>query len=170
MLYILLPSFNLCYVNWYSLYSIRFQILLIWKYFMPALPDVLHWTLRDIKSPPISSTRLGIPGDLSNVVVWIVSNSPLLFKSSNPCTNLVTLPSALFTMSITVTFLFYKYLQFYYYHYYSLHIFTGVWVTARLLKSPGLFTVFWPFSITRSIGWTPLVRQLPSSPVPLVIL
>ena len=25
--------------------------------------------------------------------------------------------------------------------------FTGVWVTASLLKSPGLFSVFWPFSI-----------------------
>ena len=24
--------------------------------------------------------------------------------------------------------------------------FTGVWVTASLLKSPGLFSVFWPFS------------------------
>ena len=45
----------------------------------------------------------------------------------------------------------------YYYYYYSpiraFHIsvsrwfFTGVWVTASLLKSPGLFLVFWPFSI-----------------------
>ena len=25
--------------------------------------------------------------------------------------------------------------------------FTGVWVTANLLNSPGLFSVFWPFSI-----------------------
>ena len=25
--------------------------------------------------------------------------------------------------------------------------FTGVWVTASLLKSPGLFSVFWPFSV-----------------------
>ena len=44
---------------------------------------------------------------------------------------------------------------YYYYYYYSLirvfHIrvslITGVWVTASLLKSPGLFSVFWPFSI-----------------------
>ena len=44
-----------------------------------------------------------------------------------------------------------------YYYYYLLlwvfHIsvswwfFTGVWVTESLLKSPGLFSVFWPFSI-----------------------
>ena len=47
-----------------------------------------------------------------------------------------------------------------YCYYYSLirgfHIsvsrwfFTGVWVTASLLKSPGLFLVFWPFSIMLS--------------------
>ena len=70
----------------------------------------------------------------------------------------------------------------YYFHfyYYSLiiafHIsrsrwfFTGVWVTASLLKSPGLFLVFWPFSIVLSFGWSPLVCQLPSPPVPFVIL
>ena len=71
-------------------------------------------------------------------------------------------------------------LNIYYYYYYSLirafHIsvsrwfFTGVWVIASLLKSPGLFSVFWPFSIMLSFGWSPLVRQLPNPPVPLVIL
>ena len=30
--------------------------------------------------------------------------------------------------------------------------FTGVWVTASLLKSPGLFSVFWPFSVMLSFG------------------
>ena len=48
--------------------------------------------------------------------------------------------------------------------------FTGVWVTVSLFKSPGLFLVFWPFSIMLSFGWSPLVHQLPSPPVPLVIL
>ena len=48
--------------------------------------------------------------------------------------------------------------------------FTGVWVTASLLKFPGLFFVFWPFSTMLSFGWSPLVRQLPSPLVPLVIL
>ena len=48
--------------------------------------------------------------------------------------------------------------------------FTGVLVTASLLKSPGLFLVFWPSSIMLSFGWSPLVRQLPSPLVPLVIL
>ena len=35
-------------------------------------------------------------------------------------------------------------------------------------RSPGLFLVFWPFSIMLSFGWSPLVRQLPSPQVPLV--
>ena len=68
---------------------------------------------------------------------------------------------------------------YYYYDYYSLirafHIsnsrwfFTEVWVTASLLKSPGLFLVFWQFSTMLSFGWSPLVRQPPSPLVPLVI-
>ena len=65
--------------------------------------------------------------------------------------------------------------SYYYYHYYyhigvSRWFFTGGWVTASPLKSPGLFSVFWPFSIMQSFGWSPPVRQLPSPPVPFVIL
>ena len=66
------------------------------------------------------------------------------------------------------------------YHYYSLirtfyisvsrWFFTGVWVTASLLKFPGLFLVFWPFSIMLSFGCSPLVRQLLSPSVPLIVL
>ena len=43
-------------------------------------------------------------------------------------------------------------------------------MTASLLKSPELFSVIWPFSIILSFGLPPLVRQLPSPPVPLLIL
>ena len=62
------------------------------------------------------------------------------------------------------------YFSYYYYYYYSFCTcsYTGVWVTASLLKSPGLFSGFWPISIMLSFGWSPLVRQLPSPPVPLV--
>ena len=66
-----------------------------------------------------------------------------------------------------------------YYHYYYLlirgfHIsiswwsFTGDWVTASLLKSPGLFLVFWSFSIMLLFGWSPLGCQLPNSPGPSI--
>ena len=67
--------------------------------------------------------------------------------------------------------LYYYFYGYYYYYYYYLlirvfHIsvswrsFTGVWVIASLLKSPGLFSVFWPFSVILLFGWSPLVRQL----------
>ena len=46
--------------------------------------------------------------------------------------------------------------------------FNGDWVTASPLKSPGLLSVFWPFSIMLSFGWSPLSRQLPNLPGPLV--
>ena len=48
--------------------------------------------------------------------------------------------------------------------------FTEVWVIPSLLKCPGLFSVFWPFSVMLSFGWSPIVRQLPSPPVPWIIL
>ena len=48
--------------------------------------------------------------------------------------------------------------------------FTGDWVTASLLKSPGLFSVFWPFSIMLLFGWSQLGRQLLNPPGPLIVL
>ncbi len=39
---------------------------------------------------------------------------------------------------------------------------TGIWVTASLFKSPGLFSVFRPFSLMLSFGWSPHFRQLPT--------
>ena len=48
--------------------------------------------------------------------------------------------------------------------------FTGFWVTANLLKSPGLFSVLRPFSIMLSFGWSSIVRQIASPPGPLRIL
>ena len=49
-------------------------------------------------------------------------------------------------------------------------LFKGVWVTASLLKSPGLSSIFWSFSIMLPFGWSPLIRQLPSHRGPLIIL
>ena len=42
------------------------------------------------------------------------------------------------------------------------------WVTASLLKSPGLFSVFCPFSIMLLFGWFPLGRQFPNPPGRLI--
>ena len=38
--------------------------------------------------------------------------------------------------------------------------FTEVWVAASLLKSPGLFLVFWQFSTMLLFGWSPLTANL----------
>ena len=43
--------------------------------------------------------------------------------------------------------------------------FTGVWVTASLLKSPGLFPVFWLISIMVWFGQSSPVLLFPSPPV-----
>ena len=45
---------------------------------------VFHWSLSDSKSPQFSRTLPGILADLNNVVVWMVSTGPLIFKSSSP--------------------------------------------------------------------------------------
>ena len=44
--------------------------------------------------------------------------------------------------------------------------FHRVWETVNLFKSPGLYSVFWPFSTMLLFGWTPLVLQLPSPSIP----
>ena len=41
---------------------------------------------------------------------------------------------------------------------------TGIWVTANLLKSPGFFSVFWPY-----FGWSQLVLLFSSPPVNLLV-
>ena len=45
-----------------------------------------------------------------------------------------------------------------------------VWVRVSLLKSPGLFSVFWLISIMLQSRWAPLVLLFPSPPIPLLIL
>ena len=69
-----------------------------------------HWSLSDSKSPHFSRTLLSILADLSNTVVWMVSTRPLISKSSTPFNNpFVIVPSASFTIGITVTFMFHSF-------------------------------------------------------------
>ena len=71
-----------------------------------------------------------------------------------------------FILSIFVSFSF----SFFYHVSFRWWFFTEVWVTTSHLKSPGLFLLFWPFSIVQWFWSSPLVILLPSPPVPLVIL
>ena len=66
---------------------------------------VFHWSLSDSKSPQVSWTLLSILADLNNAVVWMVSPSPLISKSSSLFTkSLVTVPNPPITIGIIVTF------------------------------------------------------------------
>ena len=68
---------------------------------------VFHWSLSDSKSPHVSRILRSILADLNIAVVWLVSTSPAISKSSSPCTNpLVTVQRAAITIGITVTFMF----------------------------------------------------------------
>ena len=59
----------------------------------------------------------------------------------------------------------------FYYHFTPLRVFfTGVWLTVSLLKSPGLFSVFWPILTVLSFRWSPPVFLFPILPVLLPIL
>ena len=58
----------------------------------------------------VSRTLLSILDDLNDAVVWMVSTRTLISKSSSPCTNqLVCVPIAASSNSITVTFMFHRF-------------------------------------------------------------
>ena len=68
---------------------------------------VFHWSLRDSKSSHVSKTFLGIQADLNNAVAWMVSILPRISSCANPVFKpLKTVPSAPFTIGITVTHMF----------------------------------------------------------------
>ena len=71
---------------------------------------VFHWSLSDSKSSQDSRTLLSILAVLNNVVVWMVSTSPPISKSSRPFSYpLVTVPNAPITIGIIVTCMFHSF-------------------------------------------------------------
>ena len=71
---------------------------------------ISHLSLRDSKSPQVTRTLLSILADFNNVVVWMVSTHPLIFKSFSSFINLLmTVSSAPITIGITVTFMFHSF-------------------------------------------------------------
>ena len=66
---------------------------------------VSYWSLSDSKSLQVSKNSLSILAYLNNVVVWMVSTSPLISKSSSPFTkHFGIVSSAPANIDITVTF------------------------------------------------------------------
>ena len=62
------------------------------------------------QSPQVSRTLLSILAYLNKAVVWMVSTRPVISKSSSLCANpFVTIPKALITIGIIVTFMFHSF-------------------------------------------------------------
>ena len=72
-----------------------------------------NWRLSDSKSPEVSSTLLSILAVFNDAVVWMVPTRPPTPKSSRPFNNpLVSVPKALITIGIIITFMFHSFFQF----------------------------------------------------------
>ena len=77
--------------------------VLFWEFFTQALADGFSL---EFEWQQVSRTLPCILANLNNAVVWMVSTSPVISKSSSPCTNLlVTVPRAQITIGIIVTFI-----------------------------------------------------------------
>ena len=115
-----------------------------------------------------SKTLLSIIADLNNSVIFTVSILSLIINSARLFSRQFRItPKTSTVIGVTVTFmihcLFISLVNSRYCYFYlpirvfrisvSWWFFTGDWVPASLLKSPGLFSVFWPFSI--GLGSTP---------------
>ena len=73
---------------------------------------VSYRSLSDNKFPQVFRTLPSILFHLNYAVVWMVSTCPLISKSHSPFTNpFGIVPSAPFTISITVTFTFHRFLK-----------------------------------------------------------
>ena len=99
--------------------------------------------------------------------VWSNKNSSTISNGlPSPCSNIKS--CTLFALVCIIIIIIYSFTVFHIKV--SWWFFTGVWATASLLNSFGLFSLFWASSIILSYGWSPLVRQLPSTPGLLIIL
>ena len=75
---------------------------------------VFHWRLSDSKFPQVSTTLLSILADFNAAVIWMISILLLITSSSNPIPSpLMSVPSALTTIGITVTLMFYVFFVFF---------------------------------------------------------
>ena len=86
-----------------SSYSFVFSILL-WEFFFLVDCFLLKFLCQQI-----SWTLLRIQPDLNDIIVWMVSTRPLIFKSSGPFTKPFGInPSAPTTIGISITFMLHR--------------------------------------------------------------
>ena len=118
-------------------------------------------------------------------LVWLVVSALFCAAIRTESVSLLKFPFLSHVQVLSIKMLFIRRLKrpYYYYNYYHYYLlirffhtsvswwsFTGDWVTANLLNSLGLFSVFWPSSVMLLFGWSPLGHQLPNPPVSLIIL
>ena len=153
---------------------------------------VFHWSLSDSKFSKVSRTLLLV--DLNNAVIWMVSIRPpvplllllllsllllsisFISKSSSPFINpLVAIPIVI-GINVTFIFQFFQFLskvevllllllQVFLNTSVSRRCFTGVWVAANFLGSPGLFSVFGPILATLLSKWSRFFLGITTLPV-----
>ena len=88
-------------------------IIIIIRVFHISVSGWSFTGVSDSKSSQVSRTLLSILAVLNNVVVWMLSTRPTTSKSSSPFNNsFVTVPNALITIGIIVTFMFHSFFQF----------------------------------------------------------
>ena len=129
---------------------------------------VFHWRLSNSKSPQVSRTLLSILAVFNNAVVWMVSTRLPTSKSSRPFSSpLVTVPKALVTIAIIVTFMFHSFFNsLARSRYLSLfsHSFDFILWSARTAKSTILQVFFLLLIIIRS-GLLAEIRFVCQSPI-----
>ena len=122
----------ICINNSYLKLKLFTNYYTFWRVFHTS---VSRWFLPEVwvtsKSLQISTTLLSILADLK--IVWMVSSRPLISKFFSSII-IIIYPFRVFNMSVNWWF------------------YTGVWVTASLLKSPGLVSGFWPSLAMLSFG------------------
>ena len=116
---------------------------------------VSRWNQRDSNSLQVSKTPLSILAHLNNAVVWTVSTRLLIYKFASPCTKtLLTLPRALITTGMTVTFTFHACFNSLersgYSYFFSLSFNFTLW-SARTAKSTIRQVLFFMLTISRSV-------------------
>ena len=131
------------------------DILLLWEFFHTS---VWVWETASLLKPPWYVSVFW------SILIMLLSGWPLLVLLF-PCLSVPLLILWRLFQAHQVQFMFNSYhLLIRVFHISDIWwSFTGVWVTVSLLKFPGLFSVFWPFSIMLSFGWSPFGRQLLSS-------
>ena len=135
-------------------------------------------------SKPLETVPITLLITIGITVIFIIHNFLVLWQSSSTCFSFRFLWFSLSGLLGRQSPLYRRFYYYYYYYYYyycftSLTVFltsiswwsfSGVWVSASLLKFPRFFSVFWLILTVLSFEWSPLIFLFPILPVSSTIL